>query len=82
MECIFFFVGASESICEWFADLFKGGGEGKANRYGWYMLTKNIAKTGVFGYRIAEVEKSPLYEVLYFAMAERVESEIKNEQAH
>ena len=43
-------------------------------------MTKNIAKTGVFGYKIKEVEQSPLYEVLYFAMAERVEQEEQNER--
>ena len=44
------------------------------------MLTKNIAKTGVFGYKIKEVEKAPLYDVFYFAMAERVEMEMQNER--
>ena len=43
------------------------------------MMTKNIAKTGVFGYKIREVEMSPLYEVFYFAMVERVEIEMNNE---
>ena len=42
-------------------------------------MTKNIAKTGVFGYSIKEVEQSPLYDVLYFAMVERVETEMQNE---
>tara|TARA_R100000664_G_scaffold15766_1_gene24399 strand:+ start:1167 stop:1325 length:159 start_codon:yes stop_codon:yes gene_type:complete len=44
------------------------------------MLTKNIAKTGVFGYKIKEVEQAPLYDVFYFAMAERVEMEMQNER--
>ncbi len=43
-------------------------------------MTKNIAKTGVFGNTIKEVEEAPLYDVLYFAMAERVEIEIQNER--
>jgi len=29
----------------------------------------------VFGFKIREVEQSNLYEVLYFAMAEKVEAE-------
>ena len=44
------------------------------------MMTKNIAKTGVFGYKIKEVEEAPLYDVMYFAMAERVEQEQQNER--
>ena len=78
MECLFFFNRASKSISGWFADLFKG--EGGGSRYGWYMMTKNIAKTGVFGYKIKEVEEAPLYDVMYFAMAERVEQEQQNER--
>lgn len=73
MGCIFFFGRSSERIFKWFADLFSGGGE--SNKYGWYNLTKTIAKTGVFGFKIREVEQSNLYEVLYFAMAEKVEAE-------
>jgi len=46
------------------------------------MMTMNIAKTGVFGYSIKEVEASPLYDVFYFAMVERVETEIKNEHTN
>jgi len=42
-------------------------------------MTKNIAKTGVFGNSIKDVERSKLYEVLYFAMAERVETDMHNE---
>jgi len=42
-------------------------------------MTKNIAKTGVFGRSIKEVERSKLYEVLYFAMAESVEIQLQNE---
>ena len=73
MEFIFFFGQASTHVLEWFADLFSGGGG--SNKYGWYNLTKTIAKSGVFGFRIKEVERSNLYDVLYFAMAEKVEAE-------
>lgn len=46
------------------------------------MMTKNIAKTGVFGNSIKEVEASPLYDVFYFAMAERAETEMQNEHTN
>jgi glycerol-3-phosphate dehydrogenase len=42
-------------------------------------MTKNIAKSGVFGTSIKEVERSNLYEVFYFAMAEKVETDLHNE---
>lgn len=53
-------------------------------RFSWYLLTKNIAKTGVFNGKlkgIEAVQKANLYKVLTFAMVEKIEQEeIKRQQ--
>lgn len=80
MGSVFFFNLASKEIVEWFADLFTGEtlGDSQLKRFSWYMLTKNIAKAGVFNGQyqgIRAVEKANVYDVLRFAMVEKLEQE-------
>jgi hypothetical protein len=82
---VFFFNLASQKIVEWFADLFTGSASGNAQlkRFSWYSLTKNIAKTGVFNGKyqgIRAVEKANVYDVLRYAMVEKLEQEEINKK--
>ncbi len=85
MGRVFFFVYSFGELCKPFEELFKGkGGSGKLSKYGWYVLTKNIAKTGVFNNgndnSIRSVELTNAYKVLHYAMIEKIEIDERNKE--
>ncbi len=76
MGSIFFFVKAEKAIIKNFNSLFKGEGNSRLGKYGYYPMKTEIAKDGVFNKAnlspVEGVEQSNLYDVMMYAMIEKL----------